>query len=115
MKESAQQEIPVPEVGKNEFVSVLRFVYTGDANVVTEENVVDILEAANYFSETRLKCVCEDILKRGAGKPFFLLSIIVGTNAILRYRKCSLRFGCSDEIRSQSTSQLLLRVHLQGA
>jgi len=66
MKESAQQEITVPEVGKNEFVSILRFVYTGDTAVVTEENVVDILEAANYFSETRLKCVCEDILKRGA-------------------------------------------------
>eukprot|EP00026_Physarum_polycephalum_P004150 Phypoly_transcript_04167.p1 GENE.Phypoly_transcript_04167~~Phypoly_transcript_04167.p1 ORF type:complete len:650 (+),score=119.71 Phypoly_transcript_04167:246-2195(+) len=65
MKESAQQEIAVPEVGKNEFVTILRFVYTGDVAVVTEENVVDILEAANYFSEMRLKCVCEDILKRG--------------------------------------------------
>lgn len=66
MKESAQTEISVPEVGKTEFVSILRFVYTGDAAIVTGDNVVDVLEASNYFSVTQLKCVCEDILKRGA-------------------------------------------------
>ena len=76
MKESAQQEIPVM-VCKAEFVTIMRFIYTGDTGVVTEENVVDVLDAANYFSETRLKCVCEDILKRGAGTFIFLICLFI--------------------------------------
>jgi len=65
MREAGQPEITIPEVKRDSFLSILRFVYTGDKAVVTEDNVIDLLEAANYFSESRLKCVCEDVLKRG--------------------------------------------------
>lgn len=73
MREAMQSEIAIPEVKKESFLSILRFVYTGDKAVVNEDNVIDLLEAANYFSETRLKCLCEDVLKRGIGKHTFYL------------------------------------------
>lgn len=94
MKESAQQEITIPEVGKTEFVSVLRFIYTGDVAVVNEENVVDIIEAANYFSEIRLKCVCEDILKRGADIENVAYVLDVAT----RFEASQLRNACMEFI-----------------
>ncbi len=68
LKESAQAEISIPEVKRDTFVSLIRFLYTGDRAIVTEDNVIEMLEAANYFGEARLKCTCEDVLKRSTGK-----------------------------------------------
>jgi len=94
LKESGQSEIIIQDVSHAAFLVVLGFVYTGCVGLVTEDNVVDVLEAANYFSEQRLKCVCEDVLKNGMDldNVSYLLRVAV------RFEACQLRHVCTETI-----------------
>lgn len=94
LKESGQSEITIQEVSHAAFLVVLAFVYTGQVGLVTEENAVDVLEAANYFSEQRLKCVCEDVLKNGMDldNVSYLLRVSV------RFEAAQLRRVCTETI-----------------
>jgi len=91
MKESGQTEIIIAEVDYEPFMTVLGFIYTGRSAVVTEDIVVDVLEAANYFSEHRLKCVCEEVLKSGLDveNVSYLLAVAVRFEADQLHRVCS--------------------------
>jgi len=63
MKESNASEIKIPDFSFSVFLDVLRFIYTGEL-LLREENVVEVLEAANFYKLERLKCLCEDLLHR---------------------------------------------------
>src|SRR6185437_14639965 len=59
----------IPNATHATFLLILRFIYTGDVAFVTEQNAIDVLEAANYFKCDRLKAQCEDVLRKSAEKP----------------------------------------------
>lgn len=90
MKESAQSEITLPEVRRDSFIALLRFLYTADDSIVDEENVVDVLETANYFSAERLKCVCELLLKKAVDVESvpYILQVAIRFEAFQLRRVC---------------------------
>lgn len=53
----------VTEISSENFIELLRFLYTDTANV-TETNAMEILFKANYYGITELENICVDVLIR---------------------------------------------------
>lgn len=63
MRESRSSEIQLHDQFKYPLLmDVMKFVYTEDTSIVTGDNVVDLLDAANFLDLHHLKCICEHML-----------------------------------------------------
>jgi hypothetical protein len=64
LRESREQEVPLPDVQYSLFMDCLKFIYTGDVNIQNADHAIELLTPTNYFKLDRLKAICEDIISR---------------------------------------------------
>ncbi|KAL6069919.1 zinc finger and BTB [Balamuthia mandrillaris] len=67
MKESAISEIIISEVRSSVFTELVHFLYTGKADI-NEDNVVELLMAANLYTMLSLQECCECFIEKGISK-----------------------------------------------
>lgn len=85
MKESRESEVTLPDISYPTFVNLMQFIYTDTVDVAPDE-AIELYVAADLYTMSRLKTLCEAIVRKG---------ITVDNAALLLLTADSLPHGCT--------------------